>query len=622
MHLIKSLNKPVSVETVGFLLLGFGLFLGMAIATESLAENDLVPESIRYLGGPLGQSLALPSLKLFGVVSYLYPLCMLALGALMATGRIGWPKPKTFAILFFLTLILAGLAHLMPVVPETFSLQYGIGGVIGSNLGDALLNTVGYGGALISLGLIGAITQVIAARPLAFKTAEVFESYSYSVRRTLKKAVTARSFDAEPQFEQESGDVPGVSKNGARKREVQGVIEPSLMDFTSSAPKNRKPAIDSFHFAQIVKSNSGEDEADSTQLTQELREFKVDGKVTKTTEGPLVTTYEYEPAAGTRVAKIVGLGGDLARLLKAPSLRVIAPIPGKGTVGFEIPNQNRREIGFGNIVNTPAFTSRSRALPVAMGVDTFGKPVVEDLADMPHLLVAGSTGSGKSVFLNTLIASLICRLSAKELRMVMIDPKMVELTSYNDLPHMACRVVTDVQKHCLPILERLVEEMEDRYRNLGALRAKNISAFNEIVRTKRKAQYPKYEGKWQRMPYVVVVIEEFADFILALGKDAETQIIRLAQKSRAAGIHLVIATQRPSADVVTGLIKANFPTRVAFRVSSSVDSRTILDQSGAENLMGKGDMLYQSAGNFQRIHGAFLKESEIAKMVKTCKNGS
>jgi S-DNA-T family DNA segregation ATPase FtsK/SpoIIIE len=206
--------------------------------------------------------------------------------------------------------------------------------------------------------------------------------------------------------------------------------------------------------------------------------------------------------------------------------------------------------------------------------------------------------------------------------MVMIDPKMVELTSYNDLPHMACRVVTDVQKDCLPILERLVEEMEERYRNLGALRAKNISAFNEIVRTKRKAQYPKYEGKWQRMPYIVVVIEEFADFILALGKDAETQIIRLAQKSRAAGIHLVIATQRPSADVVTGLIKANFPTRVAFRVSSSVDSRTILDQSGAESLMGKGDMLYQSAGGLQRIHGAFLRESEIAKMVKTCKSGA
>ena len=252
----------------------------------------------------------------------------------------------------------------------------------------------------------------------------------------------------------------------------------------------------------------------------------------------------------------------------------------------------------------------------AMGVDPFGDPVIDDLANMPHLLVAGSTGSGKSVFINCLIASLLCRHSTKDLRLIMIDPKMVELANYNKCPHLACPVLTDMKSEGLPILRQLVAEMELRYEMIGSVGAKNIFGFNDTIKSRRKTEFKKFEGKWQTLPYVVVIIDEFADMIMVLGKDAEDAITRLAQKARAAGIHLVLATQRPSVKVVTGSIKANFPSRVAFRVISGVDSRTILDDAGAEDLLGKGDMLFQTSKGTQRIHGAYISEKEIEKLIK------
>jgi DNA segregation ATPase FtsK/SpoIIIE-like protein len=658
MDLINSLKKRAGIETVGFLLIGFGLFLGMVLATQSLAENDRASETVRNLGGPWGQSLASMMLRALGVVSYLYPLGMILLGIVAAMGRASWPRPRRISALIFLSIVMAGLARLVSPVPEGFELDNGIGGTLGANLGQALLNTVGFGGALISLGLIGSITLVITARPMISSVTGLFDWRSRARQPSTDgpnstaigtsplvagKSLAAAGPDGAADASgngaadaSENGKVDaaengqaGASRNRAAETngsaETNGQLSddsgPLTMDLNPFDTSNAKPDVEMFQIAEIVRANGSDTDTVSTVLTEQLREFKVDGKVTHITNGPLVTTFEYQPSAGTRVNRIVSLGGDLARLLKAPSLRVIAPIPGKDTVGFEVPNHARRSIGFGNVIDTPSFTSKSKALPIGMGVDTFGKPVIEDLATMPHILVAGSTGSGKSVFLNTLIASLICRRSAKELRMVMIDPKMVELTSYNDLPHMACEVITDVQSQCLPILEQLVSEMERRYRQLRAVGAKNIIAFNEVIRTKRKTKYPRFKGKWQRMPYIVVVIEEFADFVLVLGKDAETQIVRLAQKARAAGIHLVIATQRPSADVVTGLIKANFPTRVAFRVTSAVDSRTIIDTSGAENLMGRGDMLYQSPSGLHRLHAAFLSEDEITNMVRICAGG-
>jgi S-DNA-T family DNA segregation ATPase FtsK/SpoIIIE len=308
-------------------------------------------------------------------------------------------------------------------------------------------------------------------------------------------------------------------------------------------------------------------------------------------------------------------------MLKANSLRVLAPIPGKDTVGFEVPNRadERALIGFCDLLSAKDFLNPKRRLPVAMGVDIFGHPVIEDLADMPHLLVAGSTGSGKSVFMNTLIGSLVARHSAHTLRMVMIDPKMVELAAYNGLPHMACPVITDTAKDARNVLGQLVDEMERRYRAMRALGARSLEGFNDIIRTRRKSEFIDYEGPWQPLPYLVLIIDEMADMMMTLGRDAETPIARLAQKARAAGLHMVIATQRPTTDVVTGLIKANFATRVAFRVLSGVDSRTILDHVGAETLLGKGDMLYLASGGSKRIHGAYLSEAEVQAMVKACR---
>jgi S-DNA-T family DNA segregation ATPase FtsK/SpoIIIE len=237
---------------------------------------------------------------------------------------------------------------------------------------------------------------------------------------------------------------------------------------------------------------------------------------------------------------------------------------------------------------------------------------------MPHLLVAGTTGSGKSVFVHSLVAGLVCTNTAKEMRFVFMDPKMVELAIYKKLPHLACPVISDVKTEGKEVLDKLVAEMEKRYELMLSLEAKNIQEYNETIRQRRKTEFVKFEGKWQTLPYIVFLVDEFADMILNLGKPAEEAITRLAQKARGAGIHLVIVTQRPSVDVVTGLIKANFPTRIAFRVQSRVDSRTILDQSGAEILLGKGDMLFQSSGDFHRLHSAFLEDGEVRRLIKEC----
>jgi S-DNA-T family DNA segregation ATPase FtsK/SpoIIIE len=279
-------------------------------------------------------------------------------------------------------------------------------------------------------------------------------------------------------------------------------------------------------------------------------------------------------------------------------------------------------IGFGDLVDSKEFRSDKRRLPIAMGVDIFGQPVIEDLAEMPHLLVAASTGSGKSVFMNTLIGSLISRHTAQTLRFIMIDPKMVEMAAYASLPHLACPVLTDPSTEAKAVLNDLATEMDERYKQMRALGARNIDSFNDIIKARKRTEFVDFDGPWAPMPYVVLIIDEMADMMMLLGKEAEAPITRLAQKARACGIHLVIATQRPSADVVTGLIKANFPTRVAFRVLSGVDSRTILDQNGAETLLGKGDMLYLASGGTRRMHGAYLSDSEVQAMVQACGGAS
>lgn len=374
----------------------------------------------------------------------------------------------------------------------------------------------------------------------------------------------------------------------------------------------------------------------AAQIEQTLRDFKVDGAIKDICPGPVITVFEFSPAPGVKISKIANLSDDLAMALSALSVRIVAPIPGKGVVGIEVPNPKREMVFMKEIIADEAFIKTTKmALPMGLGKDTAGNPIVTDLAKMPHLLVAGSTGSGKSVAVNTMITSLLYRNSPDDVRMIMVDPKMLEFSIYADIPHLLLPVVTD-PKQATVALNWAVQEMERRYHSLAELNVRNINGYNQKVEElTTQAQKDMEQGQetssaikslgidadgkpsHRRLPYIVVIIDEFADLMMTASKDVETAVARLAQKARAAGIHLILATQRPSTDVITGLIKANFPTRIALRVTSKTDSRVILDHNGAENLLGNGDMLFVPPGTsyMQRVHGAYVSEKEIDKIV-------
>lgn len=351
------------------------------------------------------------------------------------------------------------------------------------------------------------------------------------------------------------------------------------------------------------------------------REFSVEGEVTAYHPGPVVTTFEFKPSAGVKYARVVNLGDDLALALKAESIR-IERISGSSTVGIEVPNKVRELITLRDIVDTEPFDKSPSLMTLALGKDIHGEPVVTDLARMPHLLVAGATGAGKSVGLNSMIVSLLYKALPSQLRMLMIDPKMVELKIYEDIPHLLHPIVTD-PKLASHALTWAVQEMENRYRTLSECGVRNIDQYNSLLkdpeahRRARKASPEDQSPPPQPLEYIVIIIDEFADLMMVASKDVEDSVTRLAQKARAVGIHLIIATQRPSVDVITGVIKANFPSRISYQVASKIDSRTILDAQGAEKLLGNGDMLFLPPGTarIRRIHGAYVTESEIADIV-------
>jgi S-DNA-T family DNA segregation ATPase FtsK/SpoIIIE len=362
-------------------------------------------------------------------------------------------------------------------------------------------------------------------------------------------------------------------------------------------------------------------------LEKKLADFGVGGRVVTVHPGPVVTMYEFEPASGVKVNRIVTLSDDLALALRALSVRIIAPLPGKSVVGIEVANAEREVVYIRDLLEAESFRSRASKLTIALGKDIFGNAAHAELSKMPHLLVAGATGTGKSVFLNSLLCSLLCRATPDELKVLLIDPKLLELSIYEGIPHLIADVVTN-PKRAAAALAGVVQKMEQRYQMMAALGVRSVDQFNQLVdtqlaagnktfRMKGKPGEPETEVEFRRLPYIVVVIDELADLIVVSQRDVEESLQRLAQMARAAGIHLVLATQRPSVDVLTGIIKANFPARISFQVSSRTDSRTILDQNGAENLLGQGDMLFLPPGTskLQRIHGAFVSESEVAALV-------
>jgi S-DNA-T family DNA segregation ATPase FtsK/SpoIIIE len=391
--------------------------------------------------------------------------------------------------------------------------------------------------------------------------------------------------------------------------------------------------------------------ANSRTLEKKLSDFGVEGKVIEVKPGPVITMYELEPAPGVKINKITNLSDDLSLALRAPSIRIIAPIPGKGAVGIEIPNQEREPVRLRDVLDHATFRDSPYRLPIALGEDILGTPIIADLIRMPHLLIAGTTGSGKSVSLNAMICSILFKASPNDVKLLMIDPKRLELSGYEGIPHLLHPVVVDPKKASL-VLRWAVEEMERRYRIIGEIGVKSVEAYNHLRSGKTAKQEPAppasdaeprgqeknaeepltaagaqakalaeapalREPLPERLPYIIIIIDELADLMMVAQRTVEESLTRLAQMARAAGIHLILATQRPSVDVITGVIKANFPTRISFQVSSKVDSRTILDQMGAEKLLGAGDMLFLPPGSSRliRIHGAYVSDAEIERIV-------
>ncbi|WP_447591403.1 DNA translocase FtsK [Aquipseudomonas campi] len=373
-------------------------------------------------------------------------------------------------------------------------------------------------------------------------------------------------------------------------------------------------------------------EAMSRLLEIKLKEFGVEVQVESVHPGPVITRFEIQLAAGIKVSRISGLAKDLARSMAIISVRVVEVIPGKTTVGIEIPNEDRQIVRFSEVLSSPEYDDAKSPVTLALGHDIGGKPVITDLAKMPHLLVAGTTGSGKSVGVNAMILSILFKSTPEEARLIMIDPKMLELSIYEGIPHLLCPVVTDM-KEAANALRWSVAEMERRYKLMAAMGVRNLAGFNRKIKDAEEAGTPLTDPLYRResmedeapllktLPTIVVVVDEFADMMMIVGKKVEELIARIAQKARAAGIHLILATQRPSVDVITGLIKANIPTRMAFQVSSKIDSRTILDQGGAEQLLGHGDMLYLPPGTGLpiRVHGAFVSDDEVHRVVEAWK---
>ena len=459
-------------------MLVFGLFAALSLFGYDNKDWAMLgqPEAqLSNWGGPMGARLAHILMWSFGKITYVWPFILMAWGPLLFLGYVAKPKKRRFAAFFMMSLILASFIQAFFPAAST---SLGHGGVFGGFVGSLLVNSLGFAGAMLFL-TFGAVACLILTRNISLTRDEV------------KNWVGASNEEIERQIKGDDA-LPGDSEKpikGKGKKKAAATDEDAEEDTIVEAPEpiddsyaldlgpsTRAPAkVDSKMFkAKPVVVSKSKDESETMELlSSKLAEFAVKGEVTSVTQGPVVKTYEFEPAAGTKVAKVEALESDLARLLKAKSLRVV-PVAGKSTIGFEIPNTDRKVIPFGNLIHSPEFKSRDKALPIAMGVDAFGKPVIEDLAQMPHLLVAGSTGSGKSVFINTLITSLLVRHSAKDLRMVLIDPKMVELEAFNNTAHMSCPVVTDVAKDGLPILNKLVQEMEERYNALKAVGAKNL----------------------------------------------------------------------------------------------------------------------------------------------------
>jgi len=582
-------------EIFGIIIFGSGLLLLISLLSYSPDDpNFIFPDNtqIKNLLGFQGSFISDIFFQSVGLVSYLISLTFLITG-------INIFRTKEFFLfienIFFVILYsIFGTLFLTHFYSDIFTFYInGNGGFVGNYLNQTFLNSLILLNENIFFYLLILFTIIIFLISINFSPRKFFKFIKkyLNLFRNNNKIYTDKSEIINEYIPQDQikdliqEDLPFIKSENEVENKVKFQL-PSLELLKITTKKE--------------KADFNKNEINDTEFLEKiLMDFGVNGNIKKVSHGPVVTLNEFEPAAGVKVSKIINLSDDIARNTSSESAR-IATIPGSNTVGIELPNNSRENVYLSEILNDSDFKKKDIKLPIALGKNISGKPIIGDLASMPHLLIAGTTGSGKSVCINTIILSLLYRHTPEKCKFILIDPKMLELSTYEGIPHLLCPVITEAKK-AASVLGWVVKEMESRYRLMTKEGVRNIDGYNS------KHKLP--------MPYIVVVVDEMSDLMLVAGKEIENYIQKLSQMARAAGIHIIMATQRPSVDVITGTIKANFPTRISFQVTSKIDSRTILGEQGAEQLLGKGDMLYMSSANrIVRIHAPFVSDNEIEKI--------
>ncbi|MBI3755856.1 MAG: DNA translocase FtsK 4TM domain-containing protein [Deltaproteobacteria bacterium] len=610
----KERKKGLKQEVIGIALVFVSLFL--IISLLSYSEANIASN----WGGIVGGYTAWLLFKVVGYSAYIFPVLIIILALEFLIRREFEFRPLIPISLFFLLVSFSGLLSSL-VGNDTLS-----GGALGKYTCLLLWNYLGWTGTLIFF-MAMLLSSAIFATGISFVDI-VGKAYNlYSQRPETE--------DKEPEDEEPS-EAEGHDRASLQeqKTEIKKVERPAIIvpPAPKKQPKTKEPAQEHFEFLKATgefqlppisfldsppeKAHVLDEEAlrtNSKILEKKLKDYGVDGQVIAVTTGPVVNMYEFEPAPGVKVASIVNLSDDLALALRAASIRIIAPIPGKAVVGIEVPNAAKQKIYLREILESQAYAKSHSKLTFALGKDISGNPFAADLTRMPHLLMAGATGTGKSVTVNDIIISILYKATPVDVRFLMIDPKMLELSAYEGIPHLLTPVVTD-PKRASAVLRGMVNEMGERYKLMAEKGTKSIDKYNQLFDEEGSRDEDKEVHR--RLPFIVVIIDELADLMMVAGKDVEESLVRLTQMARAAGIHLLVATQRPSVDVITGLIKANLPARISLQVASRTDSRTILDTGGAETLLGEGDMLFLPPGSsrVKRIHGAYISEAEIKRV--------
>ena len=601
---------------VGLALFSLGVFVFLSLLgyhPDDPGLGRVGASQVKNFTGILGAYLGALLFDLAGLGAWFIPLFLLLTGVLFFSGRRpGWQIPAAGA------LFLASFSFLEPLLNLSGNLgPYPLNGGLLGGLGYFLLLWLGRPG----LFLLVFCSQLLALCLLSGLTPQDIFRHLFSFVRLLgKKALSLREIflrhragsPLEPVYEPQVPDLPEQKIYPEPEKELYLPDEAEEKEPVQITPPPATPG-KGFQLPPLdlledppptVKRESREELLRKARLLeQKLEDFGVRGRVTDICPGPVITVYEYEPAPGIKINKITSLADDLALGLKAASVRIVAPIPGKSAVGIEVANREKEIVYLKEILASEAFKKARSKLTLALGKDISGRPVVTDLAKMPHLLIAGATGTGKSVCLHAMLLSLLYKATPEEVRLLLIDPKRIELSVYENIPHLLYPVVLE-PKTATQALKWAVAEMERRYQLLEEARARNLDSYNAEAE--------------EKLPYLVIVVDELADLMVVSSKEVETSLTRLAQMARASGIHLLLATQRPSVDVLTGIIKANFPARISFQVSSRTDSRTILDTGGAERLLGAGDMLFLPPGTskLKRIHGAYVSEREVKRVVE------